>query len=45
MIYNLVAMQSNVGNYREDPLRDFMPDTGTIDKYRTGSGFGISRWW
>lgn len=25
----------------EDPLRDFMPDTGIIDKYRTGSGFGI----
>lgn len=25
----------------EDPLQNFIPDTGTIDKYRTGSGFGI----
>ena len=25
----------------EDPLNNFAPDTGTIDTYRTGSGFGI----
>ncbi|MCF6460202.1 pyruvate carboxylase [Clostridium sp. Cult3] len=25
----------------EDPLNNFSPDTGTIDIYRTGSGFGI----
>ncbi|HSH34996.1 pyruvate carboxylase, partial [Schnuerera sp.] len=25
----------------EDPLKNFMPDTGTIDIYRTSSGFGI----
>ena len=25
----------------EDPSRDFAPDTGRIDLYRTGSGFGI----
>jgi len=25
----------------EDPLNNFMPDTGKIDVYRTGSGFGI----
>lgn len=25
----------------EDPSRDFAPDTGRIDVYRTGSGFGI----
>jgi pyruvate carboxylase len=25
----------------EDPKTDFMPDTGKIDVYRTGSGFGI----
>lgn len=25
----------------EDPLNKFAPDTGTIDTYRTGSGFGI----
>ena len=25
----------------EDPLNDFAPDTGLIDVYRTGSGFGI----
>ncbi|QEK11640.1 pyruvate carboxylase [Crassaminicella thermophila] len=25
----------------EDPLNNFAPDTGTIDVYRTGSGFGI----
>ena len=25
----------------EDPLNNFAPDTGTIDIYRTGSGFGI----
>lgn len=25
----------------EDPLNNFIPDTGIIDKYRTGSGFGI----
>ena len=25
----------------EDPLNNFMPDTGLIDKYRTSSGFGI----
>ena len=25
----------------EDPLKNFMPDTGTIDMYRTSSGFGI----
>ncbi|NLJ78175.1 MAG: pyruvate carboxylase, partial [Tissierellia bacterium] len=25
----------------EDPLNDFAPDTGFIDIYRTGSGFGI----
>lgn len=25
----------------EDPVNNFAPDTGTIDVYRTGSGFGI----
>jgi len=25
----------------EDPKNDFMPDTGKIDIYRTGSGFGV----
>lgn len=25
----------------EDPLNNFAPDTGVIDTYRTGSGFGI----
>lgn len=25
----------------EDPLNNFAPDTGTIDMYRTGSGFGV----
>lgn len=25
----------------EDPKNDFMPDTGKIDVYRTGSGFGV----
>jgi len=25
----------------EDPLNNFMPDTGKLDVYRTGSGFGI----
>ncbi|SDW40619.1 pyruvate carboxylase [Tepidimicrobium xylanilyticum] len=25
----------------EDPLKNFIPDTGIIDQYRTGSGFGI----
>lgn len=25
----------------EDPHNNFMPDTGTLDVYRTGSGFGI----
>src|SRR5699024_8726228 len=25
----------------EDPLNDFAPDTGIMDSYRTGSGFGI----
>src|SRR5699024_8140509 len=25
----------------EDPLNNFAPDTGIIDTYRTGSGFGI----
>jgi len=25
----------------EDPLKNFIPDTGIIDEYRTGSGFGI----
>jgi len=25
----------------EDPKHDFMPDTGKIDVYRTGSGFGV----
>lgn len=25
----------------EDPHNDFMPDTGVLDVYRTGSGFGI----
>lgn len=25
----------------EDPNNDFIPDTGTMDVYRTGSGFGI----
>lgn len=25
----------------EDPLNKFAPDIGTIDTYRTGSGFGI----
>jgi pyruvate carboxylase len=25
----------------EDPLNNFAPDTGTIDTYRSGSGFGI----
>lgn len=25
----------------EDPLKNFIPDTGVIDKYQTASGFGI----
>lgn len=25
----------------EDPLNNFAPDTGTIETYRTGSGFGV----
>ena len=25
----------------EDPLNDFMPDTGTIIAYRSSGGFGV----
>lgn len=33
------AIQSRVTT--EDPLNDFMPDTGKIMAYRSGSGFGV----
>ncbi|MBS4209458.1 pyruvate carboxylase [Bacillus sp. FJAT-50079] len=33
------AIQSRVTT--EDPLNDFMPDTGKIMAYRTGGGFGV----
>ncbi len=33
------AIQSRVTT--EDPLNDFMPDTGKIVAYRTGGGFGV----
>jgi len=33
------AIQSRVTS--EDPLNDFMPDTGKINAYRSGGGFGV----
>lgn len=36
---NGVAIQSRVTT--EDPLNNFMPDTGKINVYRTGGGFGV----
>ena len=33
------AIQSRVTT--EDPLNNFMPDTGRIDVYRSGGGFGV----
>src|SRR5699024_8063729 len=33
------AVQSRVTT--EDPLNNFMPDTGKINVYRTGGGFGV----
>ncbi|WP_044476815.1 pyruvate carboxylase [Oceanobacillus massiliensis] len=36
---NGYAIQSRVTT--EDPLNDFMPDTGKINAYRTGGGFGV----
>lgn len=34
-------MPSNVVLQTEDPLNDFMPDTGTIIAYRSSGGFGV----
>ena len=36
-----LAMPSNVSITTEDPLNDFMPDTGTIIAYRSSGGFGV----
>ena len=35
----VIAIQSRVTT--EDPLNDFMPDTGRIMVYRSGGGFGV----
>ena len=37
--YNGFAIQSRVTT--EDPLNNFMPDTGRINVYRSGGGFGV----
>ena len=36
---NGYAIQSRVTT--EDPLNNFMPDTGKINGYRSGGGFGV----
>lgn len=39
IVINGYAIQSRVTT--EDPLNNFMPDTGRINVYRTGGGFGV----